>query len=209
MWSRLILKPGILEKGAPCSELAKKYRIPHNIISGWKKKADTIKMEYRKGILAPQHKKLRVAKFEDIEEATVKWFINACSNNIPIDGPRLIKFCCQPRSSWVEAIEWMASPLQGETWHRFQIPMRWKCGSEESWLWWMVQQHASKDFSKDATKAFSAVWCLKCRWNWTHLEMSAQQDDALQWWRMSWRQACWRPHHRTSLLLIKMPYTRS
>ncbi|KAK3598733.1 hypothetical protein CHS0354_016843 [Potamilus streckersoni] len=63
-----------LEKG----DLAKKYNILSNTISGWKKKTDKIKTTYEFGQFGPNRKK----KFDDVEEATLKWF-NGLKMSVP------------------------------------------------------------------------------------------------------------------------------
>ena len=63
------------------------FEIPATALSTWLKSSESIKDAYLK--YSPSHKTLKTATYEDVEKATLKWFLCARDQNVPISGPIL------------------------------------------------------------------------------------------------------------------------
>ena len=66
----------LLDKGERVSKIAKDLNILKNSISTWAKKENREKIvkEYESGNFGSTRKRLRENKYDDIEEALIKWF---------------------------------------------------------------------------------------------------------------------------------------
>ena len=98
----------VLEQGEKAADLARKYNIKANTISDWKKSAEKIKADFESGHFGGSRKKMRLAKFEDLEESLLKWFKNARSSNIPLNGP-LIMAKAEELAKKLGYTDWRAS----------------------------------------------------------------------------------------------------
>ena len=79
-----------VEKGQKTkTEIAKMFNIPKNTLTGWVKKADTIKEGYAK--FGPKRRVMRLGQFDDLETALLKWFSAMRDRNIPLSGPLLLQ----------------------------------------------------------------------------------------------------------------------
>ena len=79
-----------VEKGQKTkTEIAKMFNIPKNTLTGWVKKADTIKEGYAK--FGPKRRVMRIGQFDDLETALLKWFSAMRDRNIPLSGPLLLQ----------------------------------------------------------------------------------------------------------------------
>ena len=79
-----------VEKGQKTkTEIAKMFNIPKNTLTGWVKKADTIKEGYAK--FGPKRRVMRIGQFDDQETALLKWFSAMRDSNIPLFGPLLLQ----------------------------------------------------------------------------------------------------------------------
>ena len=77
------VEKGINTKAA----IARLFRIPATTLSTWIKSSELIKDAYIR--YGPSRKTLKTATYEDVEIATLNWFIGARNDNIPISGPVL------------------------------------------------------------------------------------------------------------------------
>ncbi|KAH6927452.1 hypothetical protein HPB50_003630 [Hyalomma asiaticum] len=113
-----------LAQGAKNCELVKKYSVSKSTISTILKNKDKI-------ISADAHptdrKRLRRAAYADVEEALLKWFVDAWARNIPISGPMmlakakdfafLLDFPDLPR-------KWLATSVQAVDRQAANLPLR-------------------------------------------------------------------------------------
>ncbi|XP_060576348.1 tigger transposable element-derived protein 4-like [Ruditapes philippinarum] len=70
-------------------QIAAEYGVPQNTLLTWLKNKDSIKSKYVSVDIEPDRKKSRTAKFPEVDEAMLKWFENARSQNISVEGPVL------------------------------------------------------------------------------------------------------------------------
>ena len=73
--------------GVTKSSIAKKYGVPPNTLSTWLKNKDKYKSSFETSTFGPKSKRMRTAKYEDLEQAVDIWFREARAANIPISGP--------------------------------------------------------------------------------------------------------------------------
>ncbi|XP_033739299.1 tigger transposable element-derived protein 6-like [Pecten maximus] len=71
------------------SDIAREFGIPSNTWSTWLKSKEKIVTIYSNNGLSPARKRMRTAKFDDIDAALLKWFTYARDHNLPISGPML------------------------------------------------------------------------------------------------------------------------
>ena len=78
-----------VEKGQKAkSVIAKEFNIPASTLSTWLKNANAIKEAYLKFGL--KRKNARISSFEEVENATLKWFTMVRDANLPVSGPVLL-----------------------------------------------------------------------------------------------------------------------
>ena len=78
------------EKGQKSkTEIARMFDIPKNTLSGWLKKADSIKEGFAK--FGPKRCNMRQGNYEDLETALLCWFREARNQNVPISGPIMLE----------------------------------------------------------------------------------------------------------------------
>ena len=73
-----------IEKGMTNKDASKKFGVPKNTISTWKKNSDKLFDALEKS--SHSLKKLRGCDYEEIDQALYKWFILQRSQNVPVDG---------------------------------------------------------------------------------------------------------------------------
>ena len=66
------------------------YDIPPNTLSNWINNSETIKSAYETSSFAPTTKRMRTAKFQELEAAVDLWFKEVRAKSIPISGPILM-----------------------------------------------------------------------------------------------------------------------
>ena len=59
------------------------FNIPKNTLTGYVKKADTIKE-------GPKRRVMRIGQFDDLETALLKWFSAMRDRNMTLSGPLLL-----------------------------------------------------------------------------------------------------------------------
>ncbi|XP_067124140.1 tigger transposable element-derived protein 6-like [Centruroides vittatus] len=72
------------------SEVARAFNIPFSTLSTWLKNRDKLEHVAESGAEIGKRKRLRTAKYEELEEILFQWFCNVRTKNIPLSGP-LIK----------------------------------------------------------------------------------------------------------------------
>ena len=77
-----------LEKGVPQKEVALCFGVQKSTLSTWKRNKTRIEQAYHAGL---GNKRMRPEKYEDLNKALTKWFLNCRSENIPLNGPLLKK----------------------------------------------------------------------------------------------------------------------
>ena len=75
-----------LEKGVPQKEVALRFGVQKGTLSTWKRNKTKIEEAYHAGF---GNKRMRPEKYEDLNKALRKWFLNCQSENIPLNGPLL------------------------------------------------------------------------------------------------------------------------
>ena len=75
-----------LEKGVPQKEVALRFGVQKSTLSTWKRNKTKIEEAYHAGL---GNKRMRPEKYEDLNKALMKWFLNCRSKNIPLNGPML------------------------------------------------------------------------------------------------------------------------
>ena len=76
-----------LEKeGTSKKSIAEKYGVPPNTLSYWIKNKADIFTNYESGQYGAKRQKLSSAKYDNIDKAVYKWFVNARERNVPISG---------------------------------------------------------------------------------------------------------------------------
>ena len=80
------MKPGVTK-----TSIAKKFGVPSNTLSTWLKEDNKKKIiaSFEASSFRPDAKKMRTAKYQDVEEALDIWFREARAANIAISGPVL------------------------------------------------------------------------------------------------------------------------
>ncbi len=78
-----------LDDGKKMSDVAKQFGVPLSTLSTWKKNRSSL--EDSLSNITPDRKRKRTAKFEDVEDALLQWFIGARGQNAPISGPLMKK----------------------------------------------------------------------------------------------------------------------
>ena len=79
-----------VEKGQKTkTEIAKMFNIPKNTLTGWVKKAESIKEGYAK--FGPKRRVMRTGQFDELESPMLKWFTSMRDRNIPLSGPLLLE----------------------------------------------------------------------------------------------------------------------
>ena len=74
----------------PKGVVTTKYSIPMNTLSNWIKNSVNIKLTYETLSYAPKTKRMRTAKFQELEAAVDLWFKEVRAQSIPISGPILM-----------------------------------------------------------------------------------------------------------------------
>ncbi|XP_057299236.1 tigger transposable element-derived protein 4-like [Hydractinia symbiolongicarpus] len=76
-----------LEKeGTTKKSIAKKYGVPPNTLSYWVKNKSDIFTKYESGQYGVKRQKLSSGKYDNIDKAVYKWFVNARERTVPISG---------------------------------------------------------------------------------------------------------------------------
>ena len=76
-----------LEKeGTAKKSIAKRYGVPPNTLSYWVKNKSDIFAKYESGQYGAKRQKLLSGKYDNIDKAVYKWFVNARERNVPISG---------------------------------------------------------------------------------------------------------------------------
>ena len=65
------------------------FNVPKNTLSGWIKKAESIKEGFEK--FGPKRRNMRTGEFDDLEKVLLKWFTQMRDRDIPISGPLLLQ----------------------------------------------------------------------------------------------------------------------
>ncbi|KAK8769643.1 hypothetical protein V5799_013892 [Amblyomma americanum] len=76
-----------LSEGAKNCELVKKYNVSKSTISTILKNKEKITSSEANSTV---RKRLRKATYADVEDALLKWFVDARARNIPISGPMML-----------------------------------------------------------------------------------------------------------------------
>ncbi|KAH6947021.1 hypothetical protein HPB50_016723 [Hyalomma asiaticum] len=109
-----------LAQGAKNCELVKKYGVSKSTISTILKNKDKI---ISADANSTDRKRLRRATYADVEEALLKWFIDARARNIPISGPtdagQSERLRISVGFSRLLPRKWLATSVQGASWHCF------------------------------------------------------------------------------------------
>jgi predicted XRE-type DNA-binding protein len=69
------------------TKIAAKFGIPKSTLSTIIKNRKTIDEVVASGAITGHRKRLRTAKYEDVEEELLQWFNHTRSSNIPLSGP--------------------------------------------------------------------------------------------------------------------------
>lgn len=77
-----------VDKGGKKSDIALRLGIPPNTLSTWIKNRDKIFSTYDG--TNPTRKRQRLSAYADVEEALLRWFMQARSNSVAVSGPVLI-----------------------------------------------------------------------------------------------------------------------
>ena len=77
-----------LEKGVPQKEVPLHFGVQKSTLSTWKRNKTKIEEAYHAGL---GNKRMRPEKYEDLNKALMKWFLNCRNENIPLNGPLLKK----------------------------------------------------------------------------------------------------------------------
>ena len=75
-----------LEKEVPQKEVALRFGVQKSTLFTWKRNKTKIEEAYHAGL---GNKRTRPEKYEDLNKALMKWFLNCRSENIPLNGPLL------------------------------------------------------------------------------------------------------------------------
>ena len=75
-----------LEKGVPQKEVPLRFGVQKSTLSTWKRNKTKIEEAYHAGL---GNKRMWPEKYEDLNKALMKWFLNCRSENIPLNGPLL------------------------------------------------------------------------------------------------------------------------
>ena len=89
--------------------MAQKYGISDNTISGWLKDKDNIMTKFESSEFGPKSKKMRKAKYEDLEDAVDSWFKKARAGACPISGP-ILSARAEQLAKKLGMTEWKCSP---------------------------------------------------------------------------------------------------
>ena len=74
------------EDGATKTFIAKKYGVLLYTLTFWVKNKSDILTKYESGQYGAKRQKLSSRKYDNIDKAVYKWFINARERNVPISG---------------------------------------------------------------------------------------------------------------------------
>ena len=77
-----------LKKGVPQKEVALRFGVQKSTLFTWKRNKTKIEEAYYAGL---GNKRMWPEKYEDLNNALMKWFLNCRSENIPLKGPLLRK----------------------------------------------------------------------------------------------------------------------
>ena len=75
-----------LEKGVTQKEVVLHFGVQKSTLSTWKRNKTNIEEAYHAGLA---NKRMWPEKYEDLNKALMKWFLNCRSKNIPLSGPFL------------------------------------------------------------------------------------------------------------------------
>ena len=75
-----------LEKGVAQKEVALRFGVQKSALSTWKRNKTKIEVVYHAGLV---NKRMWPEKYEDLNKALMKWFLNCRSENISLNGPLL------------------------------------------------------------------------------------------------------------------------
>ena len=78
--------PKELKKGVPQKEVALRFGVQKSTLSTWKRNKTKIEEAYHAGL---GNKRMRLEKYEDLNKAQMKWFLNCRSKNNHLTGPLL------------------------------------------------------------------------------------------------------------------------
>ncbi|XP_046348430.1 uncharacterized protein LOC124129002 isoform X2 [Haliotis rufescens] len=73
------------------SQIAREVGIPSSTLSSWIKDSDRVKTAYLDSDFVPTRKRMRSAKYEDVDSALYQWYRNAVMVGIPLSGPVLLE----------------------------------------------------------------------------------------------------------------------
>ena len=73
-----------LQKNTPHKDVARRFEVPKNTLSTWKKHKEKIYENYERGLGATR---VKPEKYEAVNKAVMKWLLIMRSENIPINGP--------------------------------------------------------------------------------------------------------------------------
>lgn len=119
-----------VDSGMKQTEIVKKYNLPQPTVSNIVRKRKRIEnSSFGQG---PNRKRMRAATFEEIDEATFKWFCEQRAVNIPINGPiicaRALKFAkMMNKESFKASNGWLENFQK-----RYGIVFKSVCGEEKS-----------------------------------------------------------------------------
>lgn len=125
----------ILEKidsGEAKHSVAKEFNIAPSTLSTFIKDRHKIENQIRDGAIGPKRKKIRAAKFEDVDNAVFKWFQEVRSRNIPINGPLIREKALEfsklfGHGNFQASVGWLNRFRE-----RFGISFKIICGEEKS-----------------------------------------------------------------------------
>lgn len=121
---------GKLDSGHAKQSVAKEFNIAPSTLSTFIKDREKIEKQIRSA--SGSQKKIRAAKFEDVDKAVFKWFQEVRSRNIPINGP-LIREKALELSKLYGHNEFQASVGWLNRFRdRFGISFKIICGEEKS-----------------------------------------------------------------------------
>ena len=77
--------------GLSQADVCRKYNVPFSTFNRWVKNEKDIVSKFETNAFAPSKKRIKHAKYELLESALYKWFINARQRSLPISGPVLME----------------------------------------------------------------------------------------------------------------------
>ena len=76
-----------INSGKKCSVVAEEFKIPRSTVSTFLRDKDKIYSSVASGSVSIKTKRLRIAKYENLEKELLSWFKNAREKSVSLSGP--------------------------------------------------------------------------------------------------------------------------